>query len=113
MNIYQGSYRKSFYCKIKELLTQIQYIYDELKDGNEMGVLEKYNYNARRYTVTHTSKTIISIFYHIYIYILYISMLIYFPNLYIIKYIFNIYLNFLVYMAMCNIYVSASVDNIS
>jgi len=64
-------------------------IHDELKDGNEMRVLEKYNYNGRRYTVAFTSKTIISIFYHIFRYILYISMLIYFPNLYIIKYIFK------------------------
>ncbi|KAH0945571.1 hypothetical protein HN011_001806 [Eciton burchellii] len=39
---------------IKELLTQIQYIHDELKDGNEMDVLEKYDYNARRYTVALT-----------------------------------------------------------
>jgi hypothetical protein len=41
---------------------QFRYIYDELKDENEIAIAEKYNYNAKRYIVTLTSKTIISIF---------------------------------------------------
>ncbi|KAH0945600.1 hypothetical protein HN011_008526 [Eciton burchellii] len=39
---------------IKELLVQFRYIYDELKDENEMAIAEKYNYNAKRYTVALT-----------------------------------------------------------
>ncbi|KAH0945577.1 hypothetical protein HN011_003191 [Eciton burchellii] len=46
---------------IKELLTQFQYIHDELKDGNEMDILVKYNCNARRYTVALTILVMCSI----------------------------------------------------
>jgi len=63
--LYQGNYKKSFYCKIKELLTQFQHIHDELKDENEIAIGEKYGYDARRYTVGLTSNTIISTFLHI------------------------------------------------
>jgi len=55
-------YKKLLYCKIKELLTQFQYIHDELKDENEIAIAEKYSYNARHYTAVLTSKIIISIF---------------------------------------------------
>ncbi|KAH0945567.1 hypothetical protein HN011_000947, partial [Eciton burchellii] len=39
---------------IKELLAQFQYIYNELKDENEIAIAEKYSYNARHYTVVLT-----------------------------------------------------------
>jgi len=60
--IYEDDYKKLLYCKIKELLGQFQYIYNELKDENEIAIAEKYSYNARRYAVVLTSKIIISIF---------------------------------------------------
>ncbi|KAH0945572.1 hypothetical protein HN011_002226 [Eciton burchellii] len=39
---------------IKELLVQFQYIHDELKDKNEIAIVERYSYNARRYTAALT-----------------------------------------------------------
>jgi len=60
--LYQNNYEKSFYCKIKELLTQFQYMHDELKDENEIAIAEEYSYNARRYTAILISKIIISTF---------------------------------------------------
>jgi hypothetical protein len=46
---------KSFCCKMKKLLIQFQYIYDELKDEHEIAIAEKYYYIARRYTSILTS----------------------------------------------------------
>jgi len=37
-------------------------MHDELKDENEIAIAEKYNYNAKRYTIGFISKTIISTF---------------------------------------------------
>ncbi|XP_067215141.1 uncharacterized protein [Linepithema humile] len=40
---------------MKDLLTQLQYIYNELKDENEYAILEKYGYNAKCYTIVLTT----------------------------------------------------------
>jgi len=42
---------------VKDLMLQIQKICDALKDENEIAIIEKYNYNAKRYTILFTSKT--------------------------------------------------------
>jgi hypothetical protein len=53
---------KLFCCKIKELLAQFQRVYDELKDKQEIAIIEKYYYIARRYTTILIGKTDISTF---------------------------------------------------
>jgi len=60
--VFQNIIKGSFYWEIKELM-QFQYIYDKLKNENEMAIAEKYNYNARRYRIVLTSEIIIPIFY--------------------------------------------------
>jgi len=52
--------KKSFHCKIKELLALFRHIYDEFEDGND-AIADKYSYNAKDYTITLTSKIIISV----------------------------------------------------
>jgi len=47
---------------MKEILAQFQHIYDELQDENEIAIVDKYSYIAKRYTTILTSKIIISIF---------------------------------------------------
>jgi len=37
---------------------QLQHIYKQLKDKNELAIIEEYSGNAKRYTITLTSKTI-------------------------------------------------------
>jgi hypothetical protein len=54
--------KKSFHCKRKELLAQFQHIYDELEDEND-AIADKYSYNAKGYTITLTSKIIISVYF--------------------------------------------------
>ncbi|KAH0945601.1 hypothetical protein HN011_008528 [Eciton burchellii] len=36
---------------IKEILKQLQYIHDELKDANEIAIMRKYSHNAKRFTI--------------------------------------------------------------
>ncbi|KAL6260672.1 hypothetical protein P5V15_008192 [Pogonomyrmex californicus] len=36
---------------VRSLLEQLQHIYSELKDENEIAIIEKYGYNAKRYTI--------------------------------------------------------------
>jgi len=36
---------------VKCLLEQLQQIYSELKDENEMAIIKKYGYNAKCYTI--------------------------------------------------------------
>jgi len=47
--------KTSFCCKMKKLLIQFQYIYDELEDEYEIAIAERYYYIARRYTNILTS----------------------------------------------------------
>jgi len=55
--------KRLFCCKIKELLTQFQSVYDELKDKQEIAIIEKYYYISRRYTTTLIGKIDIQYFY--------------------------------------------------
>lgn len=45
----------------------LQRIYNQLKDKNEVAILEEYNCNAKRYTTALTSKTIFSDTYNFYL----------------------------------------------
>ncbi|KAL6425049.1 hypothetical protein ACFW04_009390 [Cataglyphis niger] len=47
---------------VKDLLTQLQYVYDQLKDERENAIVEKYNCSAKRFTIVITSLFICSIF---------------------------------------------------
>ncbi|XP_029678592.1 uncharacterized protein LOC115244790 [Formica exsecta] len=47
---------------VKDLLTQLQHIYDQLKDECENAIVERYSYNAKRYTIALTICSICSIF---------------------------------------------------
>jgi len=38
-------------------MEQIQYIYNDLRDNNEIAIVEKYGNNAKQYTAGLTSKT--------------------------------------------------------
>jgi len=38
---------------------KLQYICNELKDENEIAIIKKYGYTAKRYTITLTSKIFI------------------------------------------------------
>ncbi|XP_029678596.1 uncharacterized protein LOC115244794 [Formica exsecta] len=46
---------------MKDLLTQLQYVYDQLKDECENAIVEKYNCNAKRHTIVLTAFCICSI----------------------------------------------------
>ncbi|XP_018317170.1 uncharacterized protein, partial [Mycetomoellerius zeteki] len=39
------------FAMIRCLLEQLQYIYNEIKDENEIAIIEKYGLNAKRYTI--------------------------------------------------------------
>jgi len=41
---------------VKDLLAQIQQTCNDLKDKNEIAIIEKHNYNAKRYAIVFTSK---------------------------------------------------------
>lgn len=41
-------------------MEQLQQIWDDLKDKNEIAIIEKHGNNAKRYTTIMTSKTIFS-----------------------------------------------------
>ncbi|XP_070152681.1 odorant receptor 9a-like isoform X2 [Polyergus mexicanus] len=47
---------------VKDLLTQLQYVYDKLKNEYENAIVEKYNYNAERYTIALTAISMGGIF---------------------------------------------------
>ncbi|KAL6419132.1 hypothetical protein ACFW04_011557 [Cataglyphis niger] len=47
---------------VKDLLTQLQYVYDQIKDECENAIVEKYNSNAKRYTKALTTVSICAIF---------------------------------------------------
>ncbi|XP_050460093.1 uncharacterized protein LOC126855989 [Cataglyphis hispanica] len=47
---------------VKDLLTQLQYVYDEIKDECENAIVEKYNSNAKLYTKTLTAVSICGAF---------------------------------------------------
>ncbi|XP_070152689.1 odorant receptor 9a-like [Polyergus mexicanus] len=44
----------SLIFQVKDLLEQLQHIYNELKDKNEFAIINEYGYNARRCTATLT-----------------------------------------------------------
>jgi len=48
---------------MKELLMELQDIFDGLKDKNEIAIMQEYSYNAKRYTITLTGKAIFLNFY--------------------------------------------------
>jgi len=48
---------------MKELLMELQHIFDGLKDKNEIAIMQEYSCNARRYTITLTGKVIFLNFY--------------------------------------------------
>jgi len=43
---------------VKNLLMELQYIFNKLKDKNEIVIIHKYSCNAKRYTVTLTGNNI-------------------------------------------------------
>ncbi|XP_011690172.1 PREDICTED: uncharacterized protein LOC105451432 [Wasmannia auropunctata] len=45
---------------VKELLMQLKNIYNQVKDKNEIAIIEEHSYAARRYTFILTSKAIFS-----------------------------------------------------
>jgi len=47
---------------VKNLLAELHHICDQLKDENEIAIIEKYGYRGKRLTIIVTSKIIISIF---------------------------------------------------
>lgn len=47
---------------MRYLLDQIQYNYNELKDKNEVAIIESYGYKAKRYTAMLTCKILITFF---------------------------------------------------
>ncbi|XP_025270191.1 uncharacterized protein LOC112639656 isoform X1 [Camponotus floridanus] len=47
---------------MKELLMELQYIFDGLKDKNEVAIMQEYNCNARRYTMVLTVLGVCTIF---------------------------------------------------
>lgn len=47
-------------------MKQLQFIYDDLKDNNEIAIIEGYGNNAKRYTTMLTSKK--NIFLHLFIF---------------------------------------------
>lgn len=56
---------------MKDLLTQLLHICNELKDETENAILTKYSQNAKRYTTALTSKTILfMLFVHLLIFYL-------------------------------------------
>ncbi|XP_050460150.1 uncharacterized protein LOC126856031 [Cataglyphis hispanica] len=58
-NIYDTLYLFAINIKtVKDLLTQLQYVYDEIKDECENAIVEKYNSNAKRYTKALTAVSI-------------------------------------------------------
>ncbi|KAL6433504.1 hypothetical protein ACFW04_006542 [Cataglyphis niger] len=46
---------------VKDLLEQLLHIYNELKDENEIAIIDKYGYNGKRYTVVLTILAVINI----------------------------------------------------
>ncbi|XP_070152518.1 uncharacterized protein [Polyergus mexicanus] len=46
---------------VKNLLIQLQHVYDQLRDECENAIVEKYSYNAKRYTIVLTTFSICSI----------------------------------------------------
>ncbi|XP_036149191.1 uncharacterized protein LOC118647787 [Monomorium pharaonis] len=56
----------SFYVngdKLRYLMEQIQLIYDDLKDNNEIAIFKRYVNISKRYTTAFISKTILFIYY--------------------------------------------------
>jgi len=49
-------------------MDQLQYTYNDLKDNNEIAIVERYEDNAKCYTTMLTSKTIPFIFIFIYLF---------------------------------------------
>lgn len=41
---------------MRHTLEQIQYIYNELKNENEIAIIENYGYEGKRYTIVFTRK---------------------------------------------------------
>jgi len=73
----QRLYKKLLTWQVRDLLIQLQYICNELKDENEIAIIRRYGYNAKYYTIALTGKTIsiyTTIFYLIYYYISYITL---------------------------------------
>ncbi|XP_071637991.1 uncharacterized protein [Temnothorax longispinosus] len=46
---------------VKNLLMELQHIYDELKDEREIAIIKKYGYNAKRYTAVLTAAAVCGI----------------------------------------------------
>jgi len=88
--------QKLLYCKIKELLAQFQYIYDELKEENEIAIAEKYSCNARRYTAA-----LISNYFNIFI-----TMVIYFSLFILTKIIMYLIYMWIFHVKCISIYIS-------
>jgi len=60
--------------QVKNLLMQLQHMYDELEDEKEIAIIKKYGYNAKYYTTLLTGKT--RMFMRLYFLIYTIKMLI-------------------------------------
>jgi len=43
-------------------MEQLQCIYDDLKDNNEIAIIDRYGVNAKHYTIMFTSRTIFLFF---------------------------------------------------
>lgn len=44
---------------MKKIIRQFQHIYDEIKDKNEIAIIEKYGDNAKRFSIALTSEIIV------------------------------------------------------
>lgn len=47
---------------MKCVLVELQSVYNELKDKNEIAIIERYVTNAKRFTISITGKSILFIF---------------------------------------------------
>jgi len=45
-------------------MEQLQHIYNDLEDNNEIAIIDRYGDNAKRYTTAFTSKTTFYLLFH-------------------------------------------------
>lgn len=57
--MYKNTCIKLLKQQVKDLLDQLLYIYNELKDENEIAIINEYGYNGKRYTIALTGKIIL------------------------------------------------------
>jgi len=68
--MYKNRYIKLLKQQLKDLLEQLLHVYNELKDENEIAIINEYGCNAKRFTTAVTGKIILSHLQIIYILLL-------------------------------------------